>query len=47
MSEDIEQRIWHLELWLRLEINKIEADTMKKFRTLARSTGQRTRANIL
>ena len=37
--------LFTLDRWLRGEFDRIEADTMAKFRALARSTGQRTRVD--
>lgn len=41
---DIERQFLDLESWLQAEFDQLEADTRAKFRWLARSTGQRTRA---
>lgn len=47
MTPEIGFLLLKLEAELGAALNAIEAETMAKFRTLARSTGQRTRADRL
>lgn len=45
MSDDIEHRLWQLRTKIEAELDRIHDETLAKFRTLARSTGQLTRVD--
>lgn len=47
LPAEIEARFKRLEAWLNGQLDRIHAETLAKFRTLARSTGQRTRVDRL
>lgn len=45
MSNDIERALWRLAGLITYRLDKIHDETLAKFRTLARSTGQLTRVD--
>ena len=47
MSDEIEQRFWQLRLDIASRLDRLHDALLAKLRTMARSTGQRTRADRL
>jgi hypothetical protein len=47
MNEVIEQRLLDLEWQLKRDLDRLHDELLAKLRTMARSTGQRTRADRL
>jgi hypothetical protein len=47
MSDEIEQRLWKLRTDTEAALDRLHDELLAKLRTMARSTGQRTRADRL
>ena len=45
MNNDIERALWRLAGMITYRLNKIHDEALAKFRSLAKSTGQRTRVD--
>ena len=43
VPDDIDHRLWQLQVKLEIALDRIHDEALAKFRKLARSTGQRTR----
>lgn len=46
-NADIEHRLWQLRVKIDISLDRIHDEALAKFRSLARSTGQRTRTDRL
>ena len=47
MNEDIEDRLWRLRLDIEGKLDQLHKDLLAKLKSMARSTGQRTRSDRL
>ena len=46
-TDQTDRALWRLSGWINYRLDQIHDEALAKFRSLARSTGQRTRADRL